>query len=259
MTIIEEANISHAWRKLFHHSIEAPTDSLSPVMLTTRGVSVDAINEDLNIRTILDKALHDNGHSSVDTVANTLFPKTLWNRALPRQRLYERYLDFAWRRVRKCSGNVRGTYFQRFIAYDLNVTQPIKDQKAVNQLEHVIDTWKTHENHRHSALQLSVFDPTRDHRHNRQLGFPCLHQVAFTPAGTNGKDGLSVTGFYATQTLFEKAYGNYVGLCRLGQFVAHELGLSFIRMTCLTALLKPTGGKKSDLNGLERQLLKLGA
>ena len=42
-----------------------------------------------------------------------------------------------------------------------------------------------------------------------------------------------MTGFYATQHIVEKAYGNYLGLCRLGQFMAHEMGLRLDRMTCI--------------------------
>ncbi|MEX2381194.1 MAG: hypothetical protein WD490_02330 [Opitutales bacterium] len=258
MTVIDEPNISKAWSKVFQLSLDPSVENFSPVMLTTTGVSVDRIDEDAQIRDLLNQSLIANGESSVDTVANTIFPVTLWNRNLPRNRLYERYLEYAWPRVRKCPANIRGTYFQRFIAYDLDVKESVTAQETVNQLEHVIETWNTRKNHRKSALQLSVFDPTRDHKHNRQLGFPCLHQVAFTPLGANGKDGLAVTGFYATQTLFEKAYGNYLGLCRLGQFVAHELDLPFVRMTCIAALLKPTGGNNGVLRSLKQRLSSLG-
>jgi hypothetical protein len=47
---------------------------------------------------------------------------------------------------------------------------------------------------------------------------------------------LSVTGFYATQTLFERAYGNYIGLCELGRFFAHEWGRELTRVTCVASI-----------------------
>ena len=60
----------------------------------------------------------------------------------------------------------------------------------MNQLQHVIDTYKLG-NHRHSALQASIFDPSRDHTNSRRRGFPCLQQVAFGVS-----DGtLELTGF----------------------------------------------------------------
>jgi hypothetical protein len=47
-----------------------------------------------------------------------------------------------------------------------------------------------------------------------------------------------VTGLYATQTLFERAYGNYIGLCDLGRFFAHQWGLQLIRVTCVASVAK---------------------
>jgi hypothetical protein len=38
------------------------------------------------------------------------------------------------------------------------------------------------------------------------------------------------------QYMVERAYGNYVGVCRLGQFVAHELKLPLARVTCFTGI-----------------------
>ena len=40
-----------------------------------------------------------------------------------------------------------------------------------------------------------------------------------------------MNAFYAKQYMVERGYGNYLGLCRLGEFVAHELGLSLTRVT----------------------------
>lgn len=249
LILLNQPNISVTWRAVFDALCQPGVDELSPVVVSTRAVSIDRIEEDTSIRKPLDAALTAHNRSSVDTVSNTLFPSSLWNRSKPRSLLYNRYMASAWPRIRKCPANYRGTYFQRFIAYDSNATQP------TNQLEHVIDTWRNRSNHRHSALQLAVFDPERDHLHTRRLGFPCLHQVAFTPEGANGSGGLSVTGFYATQHIFEKAYGNYVGLCRLGQFMAHELGLTFVGMTCVTVLAK-LGISKNDVSDLQRSLPK---
>ena len=83
-------------------------------------------------------------------------------------------------------------------------------------------------------LQASIFDPARDHVRQAQLVFPCLQHVSFVPQGTT----LMVNAFYATQQIFEKAYGNYLGLCRLGQFMAHEMGLTFNCLNCFTGVEK---------------------
>jgi hypothetical protein len=88
-------------------------------------------------------------------------------------------------------------------------------------------------NHRRSALQATVFDPTKDHTKQRQRGFPCMQQVSFALVGTSD---LHVNGFYATEYLFEKAYGNYLGLRDLGTFVAAELRRTLTRVTCYAGI-----------------------
>jgi hypothetical protein len=78
-----------------------------------------------------------------------------------------------------------------------------------------------------------VFDPSRDHSSRPYLPFPCLDHVAFAP---DGAGGLSLTAFYANQSIFDRAYGNYLGLCALGRFVAGELGLEFRQLTCVAGV-----------------------
>jgi len=147
------------------------------------------------------------------------------------------------------SDNPHGTYFERMIQFG-------GQESPVNQLEQVIATWVEHRNHRHSALQVSIFDPHHDHKHNRRLGFPCLHQVCFTPLGENGVEGLAVTGFYATQHLLTKAYGNYLGMIRLGHFVAQAIGLKLARMTCFSAkVVLGDGITKEILRSLHQSLV----
>jgi hypothetical protein len=65
-----------------------------------------------------------------------------------------------------------------------------------------------------------------------------LQQVVFYPNGAHGKDGLSVVAFYANQTLAEKAYGNYLGLYRLGRFMANEMGIQMKEVVCIASALK---------------------
>ncbi len=40
------------------------------------------------------------------------------------------------------------------------------------------------------------------------------------------------------QYLFERAYGNYLGLKRLGDFMAHEMSLTLERVVCIAAVGK---------------------
>lgn len=82
-------------------------------------------------------------------------------------------------------------------------------------------------------------------------GFPCLQQIAFAPCG---RDGLIITGFYAMQYIFERAYGNYLGLCRLGEFIAAQLGLKLVQMNCISNIAVLGETKIGALRSLEKQL-----
>jgi hypothetical protein len=99
-------------------------------------------------------------------------------------------------------------------------------------------------------LQAAVLEPRRDITNQRHRGFPCLQQVSFAPHGNNE---LTVIGFYATQYIFQKAYGNYVGLYNLGRFVARELGLRLTMVTCFSGVAE-LGTSKTKLTKLKARI-----
>lgn len=232
--LIEEHNLSVAWAKVFLRVLQA--GEISPVVVAVKDVGNDGPAEIPEIRNALDEQLVADGKGlSVNTVANTIFP-SMWNPSADRQELYERYRRIL-RRLRKHSGNRYGLYFQRLISYGADKN----GEGGVNQLEHIIQTWHKG-NHRRTALQAGLFDPLSDHTHQPVRGFPCLQQVSFARSGDSG---LSITGYYATQYVVERAYGNYLGLCRLGRFMAREMGLSFNQMVCIATPVQLARSKKS--------------
>ena len=246
-------SLSIAWAEVFLKLMDHGVSELTPVVLTVTDLDASGVAcEYPAIRERLDRTLMEHGLQTCHTVANTIFPASLWvpGEADSAQRLYERYQSI-WPRIKHHHQNRRGVYFRRLTAY-----QPDgRPGEPVNQIQHIIDTFRQG-NHRRSALQAAVFDPTRDHTNCRQQGFPCLQQVAFVPAE---HEGLCVTGFYPTQYLFERAYGNYVGLCRLGRFVAHQMGLPFARMVCVASVARRSDTKvtKGSLESLADDLRQI--
>lgn len=244
-------NLSVAWAQLFLHLMKRGVAEASPAITTITDIVDETEQEHASIRSALDRhvdqlrpkyaKLH-----SCHTVANTIFPISLWNPRLENDAdvLYRRF-QMTWPRIKQCSANRKGSYFQRLVAF-----QGDQDQPSVNQLAHIAETYRAG-NHRRSALQAGVFDPRADHNHARVSGFPCLHQVAFTPV--NQKE-LHLTAFYGTQYVVDRAYGNYLGLCRLGRFMAKQMGLRFTQMTCIAsvALLGTPG--KTELQPLANEL-----
>lgn len=219
------ANLSEVWASAFLCVAGSQHRELSPLVATV--TTPFGVQERQDIRDLLEQSLRQAGQPGIDTVASTIFPKSQWDPNRPRDALFKRY-DAIWPRIKRVRQNNRGTYFRRFTSFG---------DQGLNQLDTVLRVWQSAKSdgrgHRRSALQLAVLDPTADRSEMPRLGFPCLHQVSIVP----GADGcLSIAGFYATQTMFEKAYGNYLGLAQLGMFVAHELNMTLASVTCVAAV-----------------------
>ena len=229
--LFNETNLSHAWARALLQVIDHSGTEISPLVISVTGFQNGEPLEDASVRGALDVALVHKGEQSVNTVANTIFPYSLWRRSqYERQEFYQRYINILPRaKALEGSKNRRGLYFERLIAFG-------EGPHDGNQLEHIILEHQGRSGVRKSMFQASIFDPKRDHTRAAQIPFPCLQHVSFVPSAQEMT--LTLNAFYATQQLFNKAYGNYLGLCRLGAFMAREMGLTFTRMNCFIGVEK---------------------
>lgn len=239
---LADRNLSRAWAQAFLAVMQRGVEEISPLTVAIEGLDEGRPPEEPSIRRALDDALADLGKLSCRTVANTIFPKKLWNPKLGREVLFERYAR-VWPMLKESDArNRNGTYFRRLTSFGA---------QGKNQLEHVASTY-ARGNRRRSALQAGIFDPSEDHNDQPLSGFPCLQNVSFAPFD---KTKLRVTGVYATQYLFEKAYGNYLGLYELGRFMAQELGLELAQLNCIASVAARGEPSKKALRGLEERLI----
>jgi len=226
---IETTTISAAWSTALA-ALVAPGVDTAALLSVSINLPPDGASPEIPaVKQALDISLRAEGEKPIDTVASTIFPLSMWDLAQPRQALFDRYLRVLPKLKRASSANRYGMYFERMIDW------PDRGANAAlrrNQLDHIIRTYQAN-NHRRSALQVAIFDPAKDHTHQRQRGFPCLNQIAFQPDSRSGT--LAVTGVYALQNIYEKAYGNYLGLYHLGQFMAHELQLELVQVNCIAS------------------------
>lgn len=226
MPEVIEKNVSLAWLKAVKLADSCPRKEISNFILTIEDLNAEDELEISDVRTLLDKSLVANEKFSVDTVANTIFPSSLWRRNEPRDLLFERYRRL-WPRIVSHRRNRRGTYFQRLIDYPGAKGQPF------NQLEHVISAYKSGIRRR-SALQCGILAPNIDLNATPFQGFPCMQQLALIPEG----EGLRITALYPMHYLWARAYGNYLGLINLGRFMANEMSLELLSMTCIALVAK---------------------
>jgi hypothetical protein len=227
MPEISNERVSDGWKAAVELANRSPNKEVPNLILNIVGLDSTSCIEDGDLRLRIDRAFEQNGEHKVETVSNTIFPKSLWDPTHDRRFLYERYMRL-WPRISAKRQNKRGTYFQRMISY------PQEGEVTFNQLEHVIGAYQKGIRRR-STFQCGILVPYLDLNATPYQGFPCMQQVAFFPE-SNGT--LRVSALYPMQYLWERAYGNYFGLIELGRFMAREMGLKLSTMTCVTLIAK---------------------
>jgi len=261
--VIEEDNLSLAWARMFMRLAARSDEELSPLVVSVTGFKDGEAMENETVKNALNACLEATDRQCVNTVANTIFPQSLWLLSKnDRKEFYATYLENLPSYVAMAlSKNGRGLYFARLIAFHTNPKTGERLPYAPvggevddgNQLEFIIENCRP--GTRRTMFQASIFDPLRDHTRANQLGFPCLQHVSFVP--DFAAKTLKLNAFYASQQGLDRAYGNFLGLCRLGIFVAHETGLSFDRMTCFAGIEKMD--KRPSQNVPEWMALKTAA
>lgn len=236
--LVSETSISRAYARILLDVMAGPGKEIAPLYVSISGFEGGSPPaEDRDFRRAMDELLRRNDKRDIEDVAFTIFPQRYWEMAKgDRALLFEYYrMAFPAFRAANRQANGRGLYFERLTMFGNGPCDG-------NQLEYVLSQYEARSEVRRSMLQAAIFDPARDHTPSAQLGFPCLQQVSFVPSDA----GLVVNAFYATQQLFDKAYGNYLGLAQLGAFMASEMGLPFARLNVMVGVAKLERITKSD-------------
>ncbi len=239
--IIDRTNLSQAWAAAFLACMQG-SRALRPLVVTIGDFQPPAPPEDFAVRDALNDMLASLGKVSIDVSAMMIFPYKPWvRRGKPGCPEFSKFcVSRLLPRLRKLDRrNQNGTYFERMMAFTGMRRSGIRE---VNQLQFVLDLFQHHERRpRQSALQIAIFDPAKDHTGQPVRGFPCLQQVS---VAYDDDGNLAVNAYYPTQYIFDRAYGNYLGLCHLGEFLARETNLRFVRLTCFIG--RPALGEVSQ-------------
>lgn len=253
-TVVQENNLSLAWLKVLDAVLADGDHEVTPLVVSIGGFSDDyGIPEDPAIRAKLDAFLDEHKEQKCHTVANTIFPVRMYEMAqYKRARLFSDYMLILPRIMAANKRlNGRGLYFERMISGN--------GGKGDNQLDYIIDRFNNRGRSgiRRSALQVSIFRPADDHISTPYLGFPCLQHLSVVPDPKTKT--LCLNAFYAQQDVVRKAYGNYLGLCRLAAFLGREMSLQIDTVTCYigTEKIEADGIKVSDLRKLASVLKPL--
>ena len=233
--LIPDGNLSRAWGHALLRTLAPESQGLrSPLVVSIEEFDEQQLPVEVPaIRQALDSAIaaHNGAPDRfevqpVEHTSQVIFPHMCWrpDRQRPAEELFQWYRDRVFPKLKqRCRANARGTYFLRMIDYKGAKGDEVK---KVNQLGDIIDWHRQHKGRPpNKACQVVIRDPAKDHFGARSE-FPCLQQVSFA----RHEDQLVVGAYYPTENIFERGYGNYLGLCRLGCFMAHELRLQLARV-----------------------------
>lgn len=233
--LVSSGNLSRAWGEAFLRTMAPQSSGVqSPLLVSICDFDEDQQpREDHAIRVGLDESIRQVNAAArrtvvqrVEATSQTIFPHMCWtpSKRRPADELFAWYLERVLPRLRARSrANARGTYFERMIRM-----AGLKHGEAccVNQLGDILRWFRENKAKPvNKSMQLTLRDPARDHFPAR-AEFPCLHHVGFAREGSD----LVAAAYYPTENIFERGYGNYLGLCRLASFVAHETHLRLRRV-----------------------------
>lgn len=229
--LIADSNLSRAWGRALAHMMDKRTAQISPLLVSVSGFDeFGEPEQSATIRAALDKLLDEVNFYPVKISSAMIFPVQLWVRAHGNAALFYERCGRLFNKIKskKPRQNSKGVYFQRLMFYGQG-----EGQEGLNQLDWIIKRY-----HRGGKVlmmcQAAAFDPRRDLTDSRRPNFPCMQHVSFIPDG----DKLSLNAFYATQRLIGRAYGNLLGLCHLGNFMAGQMGLSLAQVNMMVGCEK---------------------
>lgn len=258
------ASLSEAWLLALEHTVASRDGRMAHLMMTVTqpGLEIRCI------RRGIDTELERIGEQNVDTVAETIFPQSLyvdpgidWHPDLPSEQLqeidqaaahlYDNYLMIL-PVLRTERANRMGTYFSRMISW------PGKEPEGINQLDRVIDRIRSTRRQGNATENTIDMDLAADclidgtslegaqllvADDRRTRGFPCLVHVDFSLL--NGE--LHCAAIYRHHHLITKAYGNLVGLSHLMKFVCQQSGCKMGELVILDGIADSQAIRRSRM------------
>ncbi|WP_066071650.1 hypothetical protein [Neobacillus soli] len=216
--VIKGKNVSDAWIQATNHLLQNGREEYNLVVEIE-----NPTQDDIEIRRQFNKILSNMNDQSIETVANTIFPYGIWSKSDNRFNLYDRFIK-VYPILRKVQENNKGTYFGRLVQWSYGT------EKCFNQVEHTIFKLRREKQNGRGIrvmYEMSIYDPVLDL--NNQMGFPCMSFISVKIR----KGFLDLTAIYRNQYFVQKAYGNFLGLGRLLDFIAKESGYEVGKLTCI--------------------------
>lgn len=162
----------------------------------------------------------------IETVANTIFPYSLYRR-YGAPAFFDRFTNNVLPKAKRPGERWSGYYFERMINMRDGGGEPI------NQLVDITRRLRSPAIGARNKFELSIFDPARD-VDDSNYGGQCLSHGSFKLRKDGVHERLDLTVMYRNHYYIEKLLGNLIGLGRLMEFVATEGGATVGDLTVIS-------------------------
>jgi hypothetical protein len=225
---VEEDNVSVAWLKAIEHLLNCGGECFNLMVSIKNPIQTEPM-----IHAAYEQLLSNHGLLSLKQVKYTIFPQSLYRQVnRDPDRLFERYnrIGGVYYRLRRRYPRKFGwgSYFRRMTYY------PVPDEYGnitlVNQLGEIIQMIRDRTRTYKAAYTISIQIPGVDGR--RIIGGPCLNYVALQ---LNTPRVLNALAVYRNHDFIQRAYGNYLGLGYVMEFICDQTGYSMGRLNCLSS------------------------
>ncbi len=221
MLLVEGDNLSSAWLAAVRALLAAAGRELTDLIVKI----ARPWEEDKGIRAAAERL---DKKWSIETSANTIFPRSYGRLGQAPERLAERYA-VALPRLQREWENRHGTYFGQLVLY-----KPRPDAAPINQLAIAVRRAREARPLR-NVYDMVIAVPGRN---TRPMGFPCLAYLNFK---INDANELLLTAHYRNHYFIGRAYGNYLGLARLQAYLATQMQVTPGAMICISGRAKLDG------------------
>lgn len=223
-----EETREEAWFVAFEHLSQKTSNNEMNVVIEILNPS-KSNRLSKKIKAEFDSLLYQANQYSINTVAETIFPAYEYKKHGSKGVL-EVYPDEIYPALKKLNANNRGTYAERILRGVNNKNQECRPlERCIERMKKELVNPST----KKSIYEISVGDVDQipiNRNDSSYIGFPCLSHLSFKLMKNDGK--LHLTALYRTQFYTIKALGNLLGLARLQDFVAREIGVSVGTMVC---------------------------
>ena len=221
LPVSPQRSCARAWVKAATAIIEAGDESYNVIIGVEDPVNHD--ERDHEVIELVDSFLKDHDANPIITIANTIFPESLY-----REHGFPAFFNEYHKVYDKLTKSKQwGRYFERMTRHRT------LEGEVYNPLEELIDKLRTQDNSDRcykAVYELAVYDPLLDRRSLR--GGQCLSFLSFK---LHPELGLTMTAIYRNQTYTTRCLGNLIGLGRLQAFVAKEARLNRVGpLTCIS-------------------------